>query len=97
VIVNSLASLKRAIAIPGVRIRVIEHWQENLRGTTRTPTKVQTNGYYFTGRDWKGTVGRMWCGLPKASELRFNADGSVTFYPDTEKTWTLAFDSPEGS
>jgi len=39
----------------------------------------------------------MWCGLPKASELRFNADGSVTFYPDTEKTWTLAFDSPEGS
>lgn len=90
--VNSLASLKRAIATPNVVIRVKEHWQEQLRGTTRTPEKIQGKGYFFRGPDWKGEIKRMWAPTPKASELRFNEDGSVTFYPGADKSWTLVFE-----
>lgn len=95
--VTSLASVKRAIAVPNVCIRVVEHWQEQLRGTTRTPTKVQTNGYYYNGPNREGKIVRMWCELPKAAQLRFNPDGSVTFYPDTDRSWTLAFELAEVS
>ena|ERR1035437_4580066 len=93
--VTSLASLKRAIAVNGVLIRVVSHWQAQLVGTVRTPTKVQTNGYFFDGPDLTGKIARMWGPTPKASKLRFNADGTVTFYPDTERSWTLEFMSPE--
>jgi hypothetical protein len=98
--VSSLASLKRAIAVSNVCIRVLKHWQSQLEGTTRTPIVVrkngkpgvQTNGYYFVGRDYKGAIAEMWCPLPKATELAFNEDGSVTFYPNTERSWTLLFE-----
>lgn len=108
---TSRASLIRAIK-PGVIIRVLEHWQEYLRGTERTPkvirnsgkSGIQTNGYYFDGQrpkdHWKDgphtemeTV-EMWADIPAASKLRFNPDGSVTFYPDTDRSWTLAFYEP---
>lgn len=93
--IDSLAALKRAIKIPGVRIQVLEHWQEKLRNTVRTPIVtrasgkpgVQTNGYYFldAGRE-------MWCALPKVTELEFNIDGSVTFHPKTDRSWRLLFE-----
>jgi hypothetical protein len=90
--VDSLAALKRAIATPNVVIRVLDHWQGQLKGTTRTPIKIQTNGYWFMGCDYKGTMCRMFADLPKASQLRFNPDGSVTFHPDTGRSWTLQFE-----
>lgn len=99
--VNSLASLKRAIATPNVVIRVLQHWQPQLRGTTRTPIVtrangkpgVQTNGYYFLGANLQGETKELWCFLPKVSDLRFNSDGSVTFHPDTDRSWTLSFEA----
>jgi hypothetical protein len=94
--ITSLASLKRAVAIPNVVIRVLDHWQDNLKKTTRTPTKVQTNGYFYDGPDRTGKVVRMWAPIPKASELRFNPDGSVTFHPATERSWTLSFEVHNG-
>lgn len=93
--VKNLASLKRAIAMPGISIRVLSHWQPNLSGTTRTPVRVQGNGYYFMGMDCKGQTVRMWAELPKSGLLRFNDDGTVTFHPGEEKRWTLAFEIPE--
>lgn len=91
---KSLAELKRTIATQGVVIRVREHWQSQLVGTTRTPETVQGNGYYFRGPTSTGEVKRMWAETPKASQLRFNEDGSVTYYPDTPKSWTLEFEIP---
>jgi hypothetical protein len=98
--ITSLASLKRAIGTPGVVIRCLAHWQSHLVGTTRTPKPVrrggrngiQTNGYYFDGTTKDGKTEEMWAPTPKASELRFNPDGSVTYYPGTERSWTLAFE-----
>jgi hypothetical protein len=29
--------------------------------------------------------------LPAANSLRFNEDGTVTFYPKGRKSWTLGF------
>lgn len=91
--IENLAQMKRAISTPGISIRVVSHWQGQLVGTTRTPTKIQTNGYYFEGPNLSGVVVRMWSGTPKASELRFNPDGSVTFYPGTSHEYTLSFES----
>jgi hypothetical protein len=97
--IKSLADLKRAIKLPGLIIKVCEHWQPNLIGTTRTPKAVrnsgksgiQTNGYYFDGVGHEGKLVEMWAMIPPASQLRFNDGGSVTFYPNTERSWTLAF------
>lgn len=97
--IESLAGLKRALAIPFVQITVTEHWQPQLRGSTRIPLYtrangkpgVQSNGYYFMGFNSAGELREMWCDLPKASQLRFNADGTVTFHPDTDRSWTLSF------
>lgn len=79
--VTSLASLKRAIQ-QGATIRVLDHWQPNLIGTTRKAVKVQTNGYWFYGPDHSGKSVRMWAEYPKAAELRFNQEGTVTFHPN---------------
>lgn len=100
---HSRADLARALQIPGILITVVEHWQPRLVGTTRTPKAkrksgrpgVQTNGYYFDGPNLDGTIVELWAELPKASELRFNHDGTVTFYPaglgEASKSWTLRF------
>ena len=94
--IKNLASLKRAIASPGVQIKVIAHWQPQLVGTVRTPETVQGNGYFFRGPQASdGKVVRMWAETPKASQLRFNPDNTVTYYPDTERSWTLSFSMPE--
>jgi hypothetical protein len=91
--IRNLAEMKRAVLTSGVSIRVVSHWQPQLVGTIRTPETVQGNGYWFRAPQFSdGKVVRMWAAYPKSSELRFNADGTVTFYPDTAKTWTLAFD-----
>ena len=54
---------------------------------------MQTNGYWFNGPTHDGTIKRMWADTPKASHLRFNDDGTVTYYPNTERSWTLAFEA----
>ena len=94
---KSRTDFLRTIKQAGVSIRVITHWQTHLVGTVRTPKIVrnsgkpgiQTNGYYFDGISHAGKPCEMWAAIPPASDLRFNADGSVTFYPEQEKSWTL--------
>lgn len=94
VMIRNRAQLLRAI-VPGCVIETIAHFQPQLVGTTRTPTKIQTNGYFFSGTTFSGKPDqRMWAEIPKASELRFNDDGTVTFHPGTEKTWTQRFYAP---
>jgi hypothetical protein len=90
----NLASLKRAIATPNVIIRVVSHWQPQLKGTTRIPTKIQTNGYWFDAPDNSGKVARMWAPLPEVTELEF-MDDYVVFHPNTARSWTLAFEVNE--
>jgi len=99
--VTSLGGLKCALRTPNVQVRVLEHWQEDLRNTTRTPIRklqngkpgVQTNGFYFAGRDQKGVAREMWCPFPKLVDLHFNANGSVTFFPQSPShSWTLLFE-----
>jgi hypothetical protein len=97
---KSRADLVRALHIPGVLISVVEHWLPELVATTRTPKArrnksgrpgIQTNGYWFDSPNLEGKIVEMWAELPKASELRFNHDGTVTFYPAGPKSWTLRF------
>lgn len=106
ILVTSLASMRRAIA-EGATIRVLEHWQPQLVGTTRKAIAVQGNGYWFYGRNTLGQNVRMWAEYPKAAQLRFNRDGTVTFYPEVvtctgscteaggtehRHSWTLRFE-----
>jgi hypothetical protein len=98
--VKSRAELIRAIKQAGLTIRVTEHWQPHLKGTTRTPKLyrnsgkrgIQSNGYYFDGVGHDGKLTEMWAEIPPASELRFNEDKTVTFHPNNEKSWTLTFE-----
>lgn len=93
--IKTLAEMKRAISTPDIQIKVTHHWQLQLIGTTRSPETVQGNGYYFRAPQARdGKIVRMWAATPKASELRFNDDGTVTFYPDTNRSWTLSFEVP---
>lgn len=92
--VRSLAEMKRVVATPGVEILAVEHWQPHLRGLTRTPVRVQSNAYTFMAANYKGEIVEQWGYYPKAAELRFNDDGTVTFYPDTARSWRLAFAVP---
>lgn len=90
---KTLADLKRAVNAPDTIIRVVSHWQPQLVGTTRKPFDVQTNGYWFMGPQLADNrIVRMWAPFPKASQLRFNEDGTVTFFPDEKITWTQAFE-----
>lgn len=103
--ITSRAALVRAISLPGVKIEALKHWQPLLVGTTRTPKTlraggkpgIQGNGYYFDGQRPNPknpaeiqTV-EMWADTPPASKLKFNEDGTVTYYPDTNRSWTLRF------
>lgn len=85
--IRSLAQMKRVIATAGVQIRVLEHWRTELVGTSRTPIRIQTNCY--TSLMENGKEG--WNYYPKVEKLRFNGDGSVTFYPGERMSWRLAF------
>jgi hypothetical protein len=91
---TSLASMKRAVATREP-IEVVDHWQPQLVGTVRTPERVQTNAYSFHAPKYNDPeqIVESWCYYPKASELRFNDDGTVTFYPDADRSWTLRFAS----
>ena len=101
-IVKNRVEMIRAIATPNINIRVLEHWNPRLQGTIRRPLArranlkagVQTNGYFFLGKDFNGDETEMWSDYPPASKLQFNEDGSVTFHPGTERSWTLAFELP---
>lgn len=101
--IDSRAALQRAIETPGVVIAVLAHWQPRLVGSWRRPKLtrksgrpgIQKNGYYFDGpRHPDGEIVEMWAELPKAAELRFNADGTVIYYPAGPKSWTLRFTGP---
>lgn len=80
--VSSLRELKDAIKV-GTRIEAIEHWRPEVLGGIRTVTKTQTNGYWFL---LPGAERRSWADYPKRSELAFNDDGSITFYPANQPT-----------
>lgn len=90
----NLADLKRALKTPGISMLVLEHWQPQLVGTTREPSKVQTNGYWFNGPNREGNIVRMWADLPKAAELAFPGDDRVIFYPNNARSWTLRVSLP---
>ena len=64
----TLKAYSEAIKL-GTRLRVLEHWNPNLVGKTRTVCKVQTNGYFFRNDD---ETQRMWAPKPRASELKFD-------------------------
>jgi hypothetical protein len=87
--ITNLAELKRAIVTPGVRIRFVDHWQERLKNTVSVSVRIQRYGHWFMGPDYKGAIVEMWAPTPKASELQFNVDGSVTFHPNTTQSRTL--------
>lgn len=97
---TSRAGLMRAVNFDGVSIQVVNHWQPHLVGTVRVPLNVrnggkkgiQTNGYWFRGLSHDGKECDLWAEIPAAKELQFNADGTVTFHPGQEKSWTLKFE-----
>ena len=94
-ILNSLTDIKRALKIPGLTIKVIDHWQSQLEGTTRVPIKVMSDGRYT----FKGPDGRtMWSGMSvqKARDLKFYGDDRVRYYPGTERSWLVQFLPPTG-
>ena len=101
-IVKSRAAVARAIASPGIIIRVINHWQSQLVGTVRHPKVtrangapgIQTNGYYFDAPDATGKIVEMWSEIPGTKFIRFNDDNTVTFYPDTTRSVTVRFEKP---
>ena len=43
------------------------------------------------GKVYRWNIRRVPRAVPKASELQFNQDGTVTFYPGTNRSWTLEF------
>lgn len=87
--INTLAALKRAIQV-GSKLKCTEHFQEKLRDTTRTITKVQNNGLWYTieGRfDKDGvTLSRYWMPYPKSSDFSFHPNGFTIRYPDHPMT-----------
>lgn len=74
--IKSLADLNRHVQ-PGTRFRCVENtYRPELNGTTRTVTRVQTNGFYW--RIDGGTDPReSWTMYPKAALFQF--DGSHRF------------------
>ena len=87
---KSLAALKRAIIV-GSRLRVIDHWNPELRGTRRVITKIQTNGAYFEVpgiEKWKNG----WMPYPSAKAISFPAPGRFRVDLD-ERFWELEFEA----
>jgi hypothetical protein len=87
--IKSLAALKRALTV-GTRLRVIDHWNPDLRNTSRVITKTQTNGVYFQVPEsdkWKNA----WMPYPPAKNVSFPAPGRVRFVFG-ERSWELEFE-----
>lgn len=89
----------KAQHVVGRKIRVIDHWIEKLRGTVRTITKVQGNGYWFK-TDGEENAVTMWSPYPKAAQIAHHDDGSFTVDAGqslridqtySRVYWTLAF------
>ena len=75
--IKTLAGLKRALTV-GTRLRVIDHWNPDLRNTSRVITKTQTNGVYFQVPEsdkWKNA----WMPYPPAKNVSFPAPGRVRY------------------
>ena len=64
----------KAAFFTGAKLAVLDHWQEKLRGTTRTVQKVQGNGYWFFTDDVAGTF---FAGQPKSWRLKFVECGAT--------------------
>jgi hypothetical protein len=80
----TLKAFKQAIRV-GTRLTVLEHAIACHVGTTREVTKVQGNGYWFSGPQGK----RYWGPHPKASELQFDGTVAVIKCEDPRYWWTL--------
>jgi hypothetical protein len=80
---KTLTDLKRAITV-GSQLRCIDHFQEKLKGQTRTVTKAQGNGYFYTF----GNGERYWMPYPPASGITFDG-ASFTIRYDEKKVFTL--------
>lgn len=93
--IKTLAAMKRAIATPGVRIHVVEHWRPELVGTVRTPKRVQTQAYTFMSTDRQGNPVESWADYPKYGQMEFHDDGTVTWFPGTKHCWRLRFELAE--
>jgi len=88
--IKSLAALKRALTV-GTKLRVIDHWQPDLIGTTRTIVQTQTNGVYSEtpGNDkWK----RFRMPYPAAKHVSFPAPGRFRFDFGDGCFWELEFE-----
>ena len=88
---KSLAALKRAITV-GTKLRVIEHWNPALRGTSRVITRTQTNGVYFAVpgiEKWKNA----WMPYPSAKAISFPAPGRFRI-DFGDRFWELEFEEP---
>lgn len=81
---RTFADLKRTLK-PGLKLKVLAHWQEKLIGTTRTVDAVQTNGYWFYT---EGDARRMWADLGKASNWAFPSTSQAQFSMG-DRGWTL--------
>jgi len=87
--INSLAALKRAITV-GAKLRVVDHWNPDLRGTVRVITRTQTNGVYFEvpgSEKWKNA----WMPFPSAKGVSFPAPGRFRIDMH-DRFWELEFD-----
>jgi len=89
--IKNLAELKRLIQ-PGVQIKTLEHFVPRWQDTTRTVTKVQTNGYWFT---IPGVTEEVWTDFPKSGQVTFPAPGQfkivVQMSPSVARSCTMEF------
>ena len=88
---KNLAEAKRAVTV-GTNVMITDHWFPRHNGL-RTVLYTQSNAIYLTlpvdhpDHDTSADD-RTWMDWPKASELTFNADGSISF--KNRLHWTLA-------
>ena len=81
---KTLADLKRRVQ-PGVQLLAVDHWQDKLKGSIRTVTRTQGNGYWFCV---PGDQREMWSGYDKAAFFSFPAPNQYRYERDG-KGWTL--------
>lgn len=81
-----LSEAKRRAKV-GVEIQVIGHYNPKASGT-RTVTKVQGNGFWFSHAELK----RGWCPWPSASLTRSDGPDTITLMMDSDRPMsTLTF------
>ena len=87
----TLAAYKRTVTV-GSRWTAVEHWNDKMRGKTRTVTKVQTCGYWYVNDD--SSLSRCYTPFQRASEMTWdgtNLDVSLV----TGQRWKLRLAAEE--